>query len=506
MKEIVWTSTELTEALGKLLKTKIAPSTEHGIVEFNSKDVKHGDLFIALSGEKRDGHEFVHDAIKNGASAAIVANTALQNEKYNLGAVQKNKLIIVDDCMSALQEMANYKRSKIGAKYIAITGSVGKTSTKEAFGLAFSALGKSFTSRANFNNKLGVLLNLASMPNDVEFAIIETGMSAPGELAELSQIVKPDIAVLTNVSEGHIGFFDNIGQVADAKCEIFQGLDADTGYAIINSDFATYQRCCKNLDNLGIKNIITYGKNEDADFIFTSHEIVQNEAGQNSSLLTFECINTGLSEQPDQPQQEINPPNCETVNLYMPQIQEHLATNFGACFAAIHAMQILQNTEYDLSLAASALTKFSASKGRGALVTASKGKKTYDIICDYYNSAPESLKAALINLKQFENQKKMIIISSLAELGEFEEQIHQDMLKYIEAAGAEHIFLIGEAMQKIASKIRGKNCFIKWFSSAEDILQEIDNFTENNQIILIKGSRKYSLEKIATHLGVENAL
>lgn len=241
---MIWNSETLSKALG----ITISNSINCNEVQFNSKDVKKGDLFIALKGNG-DGHDYVLDAIDKGANAVIVSK--------HIDIVDKNKIILVDNCFEALQKMALYKRGSSKAKFIAITGSVGKTSTKEAlktlltetsdksldllyneaneneeefegntersttaykkvredastgltYKLPLEVRGLVFASRGNFNNHLGVLINLASMPDDTEYAIFELGMNHKGEIRELVQILKTNIAMITNISEAHLEFF-----------------------------------------------------------------------------------------------------------------------------------------------------------------------------------------------------------------------------------------------------------------------------------------------------------
>ena len=194
---MIWNSKSLQKALG----VKVVANIEAGQVKFNSRDVNEDDIFIALPGN-RDGHEFVDDALSRGARCAIVSN--------DIPNLDKSKLIKVDDTMLALNHLAEYKRRTSKAKFIAVTGTVGKTTTREIIKTMLSEYGKTYSSVKSFNNYLGVPLTLASMPNDTEYAVIELGMNAAGEISNLTNMVTPDIAVITTVSEGHIEFFDSI--------------------------------------------------------------------------------------------------------------------------------------------------------------------------------------------------------------------------------------------------------------------------------------------------------
>ena len=187
-----------SSSLKKALGVTVADNIKAGRVQFNSLDVNKGDIFIALPGQ-RDGHEFVNEALANGASCAIISK--------DVAGEDADKLIKVEDTMVALNDLAEYKRINSKAKFIAVTGSVGKTSTREVVKTMLSAYGNSYASAKSFNNFLGVPLTLASMPDETEYAIIELGMNAPGELRNLTNMVVPDIAIITTISEGHIEFY-----------------------------------------------------------------------------------------------------------------------------------------------------------------------------------------------------------------------------------------------------------------------------------------------------------
>ncbi|MFV9897767.1 MAG: UDP-N-acetylmuramoyl-tripeptide--D-alanyl-D-alanine ligase [Rickettsia conorii subsp. raoultii] len=243
---MIWNSKTLSAVLG----ITISNSINCNEVQFNSKDVKKGDLFIALQGN-RDGHDYVLDAIDKGAAAVIISKRVEINDK--------DKIILVDDCFEALQKMALYKRENSKAKFIAITGSVGKTSTKEALKVLLQHDFLVFASRGNFNNKLGMLINLASMADDTEYAIFELGMNHKGEIRELVQILKPNIAMITNISEAHLEFFNSLEEIAEAKCEIFANFSKND-IAVINADTNCYNKILSILKNLSITDIHSFGR------------------------------------------------------------------------------------------------------------------------------------------------------------------------------------------------------------------------------------------------------
>ena len=261
----LWNSKSLSEAL----KLDIDIKYEASRIEFNSRDVSSGDLFIALKGV-RDGHIFVQDALDRGASIALV-------EYIPESIKDTSRLIRVSSSMDALNDLAIFNRSRLKAKVIGITGSVGKTSTKEAFKQALNGFGNIFCGRGNFNNYLGLPINLASAPLDSDYVILELGMNHSGEIRELTKLLRPDIAIITKIAPAHLEFFDSVSDIARAKSEIFEGL-SEEGIAIINID-DEYFDIMYDIAKKYTSNIKTFGNNEKADSVLASYstkEIVYN--------------------------------------------------------------------------------------------------------------------------------------------------------------------------------------------------------------------------------------
>jgi len=460
---MIWT----TKELGKALSLSIAGNREFGKVQFNSKDIEQGDIFIALKGT-RDGHEFVEDALNRGAGAVIVSR--------EIGGVDKAKQILVDDTYEALMDLAEFKRRNSKAKFITITGSVGKTSTKEATKIMLSAYGKTHASHGNFNNYLGVPLCLASMPNDTEYAVIEMGMSAKGELSELSKLAIPDVALITAVSEGHIESFNSVEEIADAKCEIFEGMDINEGIAIVNRDITTYERCLQNIDRAGMQNVQTFGKKVDAGVRFVSSEILEDDTLRLSYSI-----------------------DGEELELVIPLIPVHLAGNFAGAFAVVKALKL------DPDAASAAISSFIPLIGRGALLKVKNGGKEYKIICDYYNANPQSMNAALEYLSMFDNENKIAVLGDMGGLGKFGHELHMSIIPWIKDSGVKKLFLVGERMKHLKNEF-DKEIQVFCFDDADSVCKEIDKYIVGGELILIKGSRSIGLERVATKLGVKNAL
>ena len=248
----LWNKESLSAALN--IKTNIQYSANR--IEFNSANVQPGDLFIAIKGT-RDGHLFVQNALNRGASSAIV--------EYHPEGCDTSRLVVVESCLDALNNLAEYNRSRLKAKIIAITGSVGKTSTKEAFSLALEGFGKIFSGRGNFNNHLGLPINIASIPLDTNYVILELGMNHAGEIRYLSRMLKPDVAIITKIAPAHLAFFNAVKDIALAKSEIFEGL-SENGLAIFNKDDEYFDVMYKEALKY-TNNIKTFGTSNSSDII-----------------------------------------------------------------------------------------------------------------------------------------------------------------------------------------------------------------------------------------------
>ena len=497
---MIWNSETLSKALG----ITISNSINCNEVQFNSKDVKKGDLFIALKGNG-DGHDYVLDAIDKGANAIIVSK--------HIDIVDKNKIILVDDCFEALQKMALYKRSSSKAKFIAITGSVGKTSTKGALktlltetsdkslhllyneankeefkrnteystkeykkvcnaastGLTYKLplevsyiRGLVFASRGNFNNHLGLLINLASMSDDTEYAIFELGMNHKGEIRELVQILKPNIAMITNVSEAHLEFFNSLEDIAEAKCEIFENFSKND-IAVINANTNCYNKILSILKNLSIDKIYNFGASYNTSAELTLYANLGKQVHLKYKI------------------------NNKTIEITIPFIPRHFAENY------IGVLLIIDILGKNLDIAANHLANISPTKGRGEMIN----MQNCCVICDYYNASPQSMKAALEYLKQVPAENKTAIIGDMLELGQNSEALHKELVPYILDADCSKVFLVGKNTKYIYDLLPFKIAK-KYFKNVDELITHITvtDLFKNNELILIKGSRDIKLDKI----------
>lgn len=441
-----------TEDLKLALKIDINSNICGGQVQFNSTSVEKGDLFIALKGNK-DGHDYAKDVLNQGASAIIIS--------HKIEGVEPNKAILVPDTLLALMQMAKYKRAKSKAVFIGVTGSSGKTSTKEALKVILSSFGKTFASRGNFNNNLGVQINLASMSDNIEYAIFEMGMNHRGEIRELTKIVRPDISIITTISAAHLECFKSVSDIADAKCEIFESMSED-GVAIINIDNQYYPRVLHNIRKSSINNIITFGKSKEAD-----SQLVLYEQVEYKTYLKYSVLGSIL----------------DAVLSFVP---EHNAINYTAALATAYVLK--------LDIAKINLEKIQLTEGRGKIVNAEYNGHNFRIICDYYNANPESLKASLLSLKQLNSKKKIVIIGDMLELGMDSPELHKSLVPSIIESGADKVFLVGNIVKYIY-ELLPNGIEKKHFINVDLLMDELEKLLVGDELILIKGSRSIKLDR-----------
>ncbi|MDN3030961.1 MAG: UDP-N-acetylmuramoyl-tripeptide--D-alanyl-D-alanine ligase [Candidatus Tisiphia sp.] len=450
---MIWSARDLNNALN----IEVHPDIHGGQVQFNSNSVTDGDLFIALKGAN-DGHNYALHALERGANAVIISQeiTGLPDEK----------VIMVPDTLTALHQMAEYKRQKSQAKFIGVTGSSGKTGTKEAIKTVLSHFGSTFASRGNFNNHLGVPINLASLPDDIEYAVFEMGMNHPGEIRALTKMVRPDISVITTISEAHLEFFQSQLHLVDAKCKIFEGMSKD-GIAVIDLDSPYYNRVLQNLKQLSINNIYSFGTSPYADCSLISYEYQQITQ---QVRLRYSIHNT-------------------KIDIEIPLIPEHYARNYTI------ALQMSAILNLDINVAARQLSKIVLMDGRGKLINAKYHGQDYQIICDYYNANPESVKAALLYLKQLSGKKKIAIIGDMLELGDNSIKFHKDLIPAILDSGANRVFLVGNNTQYIYQSLPDEIEKIH-FDNVDLLIENLSKLLKGNELILIKGSNSTQLSKI----------
>ena len=439
-------------------------------ISIDSRTTRKGDLFIALRGTKTDGHDYIREAFLKGAAAVMV-------EKLPDNFPSTAPVLLVDDCIVALQKMAEYRRAQSKAKIIAVTGSVGKTSTKEMLNVVFSSLGLTHVSAGNNNNEIGVPLSLAKMPLDVDYAIFEIGMNHAGEIAALTKLVQPHIAIISNVEEVHVEYFpDGINGIANAKAEIFEGLTGDNSVAILNKDNQFFDLLSAKARACGAKQIISFGENFMSDM-----RLVEYSQSPNGNVVHCKV---GFDE----------------FGYHISARGKHMATNSLAVLGAVKAVGA------NVKEAASALSSFSAQKGRGQILNIDIGSGKILVIDESYNASPVSMRAALANLGDMTiSGRKIAVIGDMLELGERAGELHEGLANDIIRDGVDKVFTVGNFSKRLFNllppHIQGKA-----FAKASEVMPELEKFVQAGDAVLFKASNGTGLAACIDELSKMNEI
>lgn len=450
----LWTAAEIAAATNG---TASAPFEVSGVT-FDSREVGPGDLFIALTGETTDGHRFLDQAFERGAAGAIVSRDT------------PHPAVRVADTFAALEGLARASRARTAARIIGVTGSVGKTGTKEAL---FAALDRSPSKRAHrsvksYNNHTGVPLSLSRMPVGTDYGVFEMGMNHPGELAHLTTLVRPHVAIVTTIAAAHAEFFPDEAAIADAKGEIFRGLEPG-GVAIVPFDSPHRARLIEAARPYAAK-IVTFGLDDGADV--TVLESIRAASGG-----TFVTARIGDRE----------------LSYTISQPGQHWVANSLAVLAAVDAVG------GDLALAGLALADLDGIAGRGARFTVPVGDGTALVIDEAYNANPASMRATLAVLGAESATRKLAVLGEMRELGEKSADYHADLAGPVRDAGVERVILVGEAMKPLAKALEGQVeiLHVPDAATARDRLKEV---LAPGDAVLIKGSNGVGLSAVVAAL------
>ncbi|MDO8878649.1 MAG: UDP-N-acetylmuramoylalanyl-D-glutamyl-2,6-diaminopimelate--D-alanyl-D-alanine ligase [Pseudolabrys sp.] len=408
----LWTLSDIATAM-RADRSGALPQDVDGI-SIDSRNLSKGDAFFALTGA-RDGHDFVEAALKAGAGVAVVARG--KRAMFSADA----PLLLVDDVLGALSDLARASRARTHAKIIAVTGSVGKTGTKEALRLALSADGETHASAASYNNHWGVPLSLARCPADVKYAIFEIGMNHAGEITPLVQLVRPHVAIVTTVEPVHLEYFGTVEKIADAKAEIFSGLTPG-GAAVINRDNSQYARLAAAARAAGVARIVRFGEHEEAEARLVRHALKPDSSCVHACILG------------------------EDVTYKLGAPGRHLVMNSLAVLAAASLVGS------DLALAALALGAMRAPVGRGARMTLTVSGGSALLIDESYNANPASMAAAIALLGQADvgpQGRRIAVLGDMLELGDQGEVLHRAVAQAVEAAKVDLVYCSGPLMHSL---------------------------------------------------------
>jgi UDP-N-acetylmuramoyl-tripeptide--D-alanyl-D-alanine ligase len=451
--DILWTAEEAALATAGLA---IQPWNAKGI-SIDTRSLKPGDLFVALRGPTFDGHDFVDAAAAAGAVAAMVD-----------GAVTADiPLLNVQDTLTGLGDLARAARDRSRAKVVAITGSVGKTSTKEALASVLRAQGPTHASEGNLNNHWGLPLSLARMPAAMRYAVLELGMNHAGEIAHLSEIARPDVAVITNVEPAHIGHFTGIEAVADAKAEIFAGVRAG-GSAVLNRDNAQFARLVEAAQVARIDHIRTFGSTPDCDA-----QLLQSDVSADGSFARARVLGRDLEFRLQNPGRH--------------QLFNALAVLLAAAEIGADPLKVADD-----------LAKVPAVKGRGVKVRAAIPGGAITLIDESYNASPASVAAALAVLgleTPGAGGRRIAVLGDMRELGDRSVELHAKILADLVEARVDLVFACGTEILPLVEAMPPE--MAGWHSvDSTELAAIVAERVRPGDVVLVKGSLSMRMDRV----------
>ena len=402
----LWTSSEIAAATNGRASGAWSVSG----ISINSRTLDAGELFVALKGPNHDGHDFVARALEQGAAALV------HRLPEGIDAARA-RLVVVEDTLVGLTGLGRAARARSRARIAAITGSVGKTGTKEALRLALSGQGVAHASAASHNNHWGVPLSLARAPRHAAYAVYELGMNAPGEIEQLARLVRPHLALITAIAPAHLGFFPSLEAIAEAKGEIFRGLEPG-GIAVLPADSPHFPELRALAEAAGAARAIGFGEGEGADA-----RLLDAKIRPDSSDVVMALDGQRLAFR-------IGAPGRHWVDNSLAVV---------ACAFALGA---------DPAAAAAALAGFEAPKGRGRRHRIERPGGTITLIDESYNANPASMRAALALLENAPG-RRIAALGDMLELGERGPDLHAELAEVIERLNIDQVYTVGPLMRRL---------------------------------------------------------
>ena len=460
----LWTSKALIEATdGRPLGAM--PSGIGGI-SIDTRTLQPGDAFFAIKGDALDGHDFATSAVKAGAAVLVVAEGKLPA----LGRLSA-PMIVVPDVLVALEKLGAAARARSRAKIIAITGSAGKTSTKEALRHVLSAVGTVHASDKSFNNHWGVPLTLARMPEDCDYGIFEIGMNHVGEIRPLATLVRPEIAIVTLIAAAHLGHFRDLDEIAAAKAEIFEGM-APNGTVLLNRDDSRFDLLAGLARKQGVANILGFGENEAADFRLLTCKLHAEHSAITASIDGHELAAT------------IGVPGRHTV--------QNILAVLGTAYVA----------GADIAAVTAALGDLSAESGRGRrhVLHLPEGEAT--LIDESYNANPASMRAAIALLDATPikgNGRRIAVLGDMLELGAHSAKLHSALADVLRETRTDLVFLAGREMKALAETLPA-DLMADYRAGADELKPVIIEALRPGDTVMVKSSKSIGFSKLVDAL------
>lgn len=416
-------------------------------VSIDTRSIRKNSIYVAIKGHKYDGHNFVNDAIKNGAKAIVI-----NKRKLNQFEDVTIPIIAVKNTLEAYAELAKIWRNKLGAIVVSVTGSNGKTSTKEILAHLLEAKFKVHKTKANNNNQIGVPLTILSAPLNTEVLVLEHGSNHFGEIEATAKVAEPDFALITNIGNSHIQYLESKEKILEEKVQLFKNIK-ENGTVFINSDDLLIKSLKKNY-----KNKITYGLKGKVDI----------KGGKKKQENKFEISGLGKS-----------------IEVALPLLGD---SNYSNYLAAVSIAMKIGLSKKDIIKQTNTLQPV-----KGRLVE--KSFKDCTLIDDTYNANPESVRVALKVLKDFKKRnKKILVLGDMLELGEKAETMHKSLAKDVNSSKLNEVYLIGKLSKKLLDEIKNVN-IKKHFSNRNSLIKYLGELEITDSVILFKGSRGMKMEE-----------
>ena len=418
-------------------------------VTTDSRNCKRDAMFFALKGDNFDGNKYAVQALNDGCKYAVVDDASL--------AGISDSIFIVDDVLTALQQLASYHRQTLNAKIIGITGTNGKTTTKELISSVLSKKYKVWFTQGNLNNHIGVPLTLLSMPTDTEIGVIEMGANHIGEIDFLCRIAQPDLGMITNVGKAHLEGFGSFEGVMEAKAELYKYLNRKQSPTFININ-----------NNYLIK---MFGDGKSISYGTSSDTYITGQNAQASPNLEFEW-KRNKSETWEHTKTKL-------TGIY----------NFENALAAVCIGAYFDVADVDIN---NALSEYTPVNNRSQLISTNRNK----VFMDAYNANPDSMNAALRNFGAIDFPKKIVILGGMKELGKDSYKEHENLLKQIVEINVVSCYLVGNEFTPFLSEYKHYN----WFESTTQLCEYLSQNPVDDALILVKGSRSNKLETVLERL------
>jgi len=442
MTHSLWTAEEICAATRSSLCSR--ESWQASGIAIASKDVAKGDLFIAMRGAKVDGHNFLEEAFHRGAIAAVVEHAPSDAHNY----------VVVRNTHEALMDIGRAARNRLEGTIIGVTGSAGKTSTKDMLALVLSAQGKTFATKRSFNSTITVPLSLASSPIHIDYGIFEIGMNKPGEIAELAKIVRPHVGIITTVGEGHLQNFSSVDDIAKEKASIFLGIPT-SGIAILPGDSPLYPILKKTTEMRGIQNIYAFGE--------SSH--CQARLLRSFEEKGFYHYDVSILGDP------------YTFRLTLPG--KHWALN------ALITLLVIKLLGKDMQKACASLETYAPPERRGVPIIL---KDDILLVDESYNANPISMRAALESFGLRKTQgKKIGVLGDMLELGPLSARLHENLMDAIKKSGITLLLTYGDAMHHLHQAVEN-SMESHHFKTREALIEKLFDQIQPHDAVMVKSS------------------